>query len=86
MILKKQGEPSIRNKTGYQCTPLNKYAQRTYGIIHVLARMKYDISRPKPEEQLVPGYFEFHANNGNPHPQEQSWDTPMKELEIFIRN
>ena len=57
----KRGEPPIRTKTEKNSILLGTSTQRTRGVIHALARAQDDLSRPKPEEQQVPGYKGFHA-------------------------
>ena len=58
----KRGEPPIRNRPENQSAPLDTSAQRTRGVIHALARAQEDRTRPKSEEQTLPGCSGFHAN------------------------
>ncbi|XP_071094997.1 protein crumbs-like [Haliotis cracherodii] len=66
----KRGEPPIRAETENNSILFDTSTQRTRGVIHALSRAQDDLSRPKPEEQQVPGYKGFHANMSQP--QEKS--------------
>ena len=62
----KRGEPPIRVVADHQISPPDTSTQRMRGVIHAMARAGDDRSRPKPEEQTVPGFSGFHANMSEP--------------------
>ena len=68
----KRGEPPIRKPLEYQDIITDTSGQRRRGVIHALARAQDDRSRPKPEEQTVPGYFGFYANMSKPVEKSQA--------------
>ena len=61
----KRGEPSIRERVADNNPPEDTSLHRGRGVIHALARAKDDRTRPKPEEQTVPGFSGFQARMSN---------------------
>ena len=62
----KRGEPPLRKPPADQSTPPpDTSVQRIRGVIHALARAQDERTRPKPEEQTVPGFSGFHASMSN---------------------
>ena len=61
----KRGEPPLRKQPTDNRPPPDTAAPRTRGVIHTLARAQDDRTRPKPEEQTVPGFSGFHARMSN---------------------
>ena len=60
----KRGEPPIRERAADD-SPRDTFMQRSRGVIHALARAQDDRTRPKPEEQTVPGFSGFQARMSN---------------------
>lgn len=61
----KRGQPPIRKRAADDSPPQDTSMQRTRGVIHALARAQDDRTRPKPEEQTVPGFSGFQARMSN---------------------
>ena len=57
----KRGEPTMQEKPISNISE-NVVQQQKRGIIHTLARMTQDGKHPRPSEQKVPSFNEFHAS------------------------